>query len=183
VLGSRALVIAAVIVLAIAAAAALGAVTASRRLAARARSRRARRVGRVAADGELAGAVLLERAGFAVIDRQVRHALTVTVDDDAYDAGLRCDYLVERDHERWVAEIKTGTDAPSLANPATRRQLLEYQVAYAAVGVVLVDATAGTLHRVRFALDVAAAPPRWPLFALGLALGAAATATGVALLG
>ena len=137
----------------------------------------------MAADGELAGAVLLERAGFAVIDRQVRHALTVTVDDDAYDAGLRCDYLVERDRERWVAEIKTGTDAPSLANPATRRQLLEYQVAYGAVGVALVDATAGTVHEVRFDLTAAApsgaalaAAPRWPLFALGVAVGLGAAA-------
>ncbi|MBK9030783.1 MAG: hypothetical protein IPL61_05490 [Myxococcales bacterium] len=148
----------------------------ARRLAARGRSRRARRVGRAAADGELAGAALLEAAGFAVIDRQVRHALTVEVDAERYDAGLRCDYLVERAGQRWVGEIKTGAEAPSLANPATRRQLLEYQVAYGAVGVVLVDATTGAVHEVRFALPVAAvASARWPLFVLGVAVGVALT--------
>ncbi len=48
---------------------------------------------------------------------------------------------------------------------------------------MLVDATAGTVHEVRFDLTVAttsgAAPtpaPRWPLFALGLAVGLGAAA-------
>ena len=162
----------------IAALAAVLAIVALRALAARGRSRRARRVGRIAADGELAGADLLAAAGFAIVDRQARHVLPVDVDGERYDAGLRCDYLAERDGERWVAEVKTGRDAPSLANPATRRQLLEYQVAYGAVGVALVDATAGVVHEVRFALAAPAAPhapatppPRWPLFALGVAVG------------
>lgn len=158
----------------VAAVAAVVAIVALRALAARGRSRRARRVGRAAADGELAGAALLTAAGFAIVDRQARHALPVDVDGERYDAGLRCDYLVERDGERWVAEVKTGQDAPSLANPATRRQLLEYQVAYGAVGVALVDATAGVVHEVRFDLASPAGvapPPRWPLFALGVAVG------------
>ena len=165
----------------IAALAALLALVAVRALAARGRSRRARRVGRIAADGELAGAALLAAAGFAIVDRQARHMLPVDVDGERYDAGLRCDYLAERAGERWVAEVKTGKDAPSLANPATRRQLLEYQVAYGAVGVALVDATAGVVHEVRFDLapsPAAAAPPlpRWPLFALGVAVGLGAAA-------
>ncbi len=167
----------------IAALAAVVAIVAVRALAARGRSRRARRVGRVAADGELAGAALLAAAGFTIVDRQARHVLPVEVDGERYDAGLRCDYLAERAGERWVAEVKTGRDAPSLANPATRRQLLEYQVAYGAVGVALVDATAGTVHEVRFDLTAAApsgaalaAAPRWPLFALGVAVGLGAAA-------
>lgn len=160
----------------IAALAAVLAIVAVRALAARGRSRRARRVGRIAAAGELAGADLLAAAGFAIVDRQARHVLPVDVDGERYAAGLRCDYLAERDGERWVAEVKTGQDAPSLANPATRRQLLEYQVAYGAVGVALVDATAGVVHEVRFDLAASPAaaappPPRWPLFALGVAVG------------
>ena len=164
------------ILIAVAVVAALAAVWLVRAFGARGRSRRARRVGRVAADGEVAGAGLLAAAGFAVLDRQVRHALVVEVDALRYDAGLRCDYLVERDGQRWVGEVKTGAEAPSLANPATRRQLLEYQVAYGAVGVVLVDATSGAVHEVRFALPSAApAAARWPLFVLGALVGVAAT--------
>jgi hypothetical protein len=108
--------------------------------------------GRRAVAGERRGAELLRAAGYEVLEAQVAHEVTVIVDGEPYSAGLRCDYLVERDGLTWVAEIKTGEEAPSLTNPATRRQLLEYQVAYGVTGVVLVDATAGTVHEVCFEL-------------------------------
>lgn len=152
--------------------------------AAAARSRRARSVGRAAVDGERAAVPLLRAAGYRVVGEQVRHAMTVTVDGTDYDAGLRCDYLVERDGTRWVAEVKTGDAAPSLANPATRRQLLEYQVAYGVDGVVLVDADAGEIHAVRFALAPPAAPgSTWRSFTLGAVTGAVALAAGAWWLG
>lgn len=131
---------------------AIAVVVVARWIAARGRSRSARRVGRIAVEGERAGAALLRRAGYQVVGHQVAHELEVEVDGERYAARLRCDYLVERDGQSWVAEIKTGDAAPSLTNPATRRQLLEYQVAYGVTGVVLVDATAGTVHEVRFDL-------------------------------
>ncbi|MEZ4400155.1 MAG: hypothetical protein R3B06_09060 [Kofleriaceae bacterium] len=173
------------LLIATAIAAALVALRIARRRAARQRSRRARTVGATAAAGERDGAALLEAAGFAITGRQVRHTIVVAVDGERYDAGLRCDYLVERAGEAWVAEIKTGDDAPSLTNPATRRQLLEYQVAYAVVGVVLVDATAGAVHEVRFELTPpASAPTRGGAglaFTVGVAAGvAAALALGFA---
>ncbi len=121
-----------------------------RALAARGRSRVARRRARVALAGEASAERLLARAGFTVVDRQVAHTWEVAIDDDVHEAALRCDFVVDRDGERWVAEVKTGDLAPSLATAATRRQLLEYQVAYAAAGVALVDATAGVVHEVRF---------------------------------
>lgn len=129
---------------------AIAVVLVARWLAARGRSRHARRQGRIAVEGERAAARLLERAGFAIVGAQVAHELPVEVDGERYAARLRCDYLVAKGGRTWVAEVKTGGDAPSLTNPATRRQLLEYQVAYGVDGVVLVDATAGTVHEVRF---------------------------------
>jgi len=132
---------------------ALAARALGRRRAARGRSQQARQQGRIAVEGERVGATLLRAAGYQVLAQQVSHQVTVLVDDEAYAARLRCDYLVERAGVRWVAEIKTGVTAPSLTHPATRRQLLEYQVAYGVTGVVLVDATVGTVHEVRFELD------------------------------
>lgn len=139
--------------IALGAAIAMAVVLVVRWIAARLRSWGARRSGRRAVRGEVRGAELLARAGYAVVGRQVAHEVTVEVDGERYAARLRCDYLVERDGRSWVAEIKTGAEAPSLTNPATRRQLLEYQVAYRVAGVVLVDATAGTVHAVRFELE------------------------------
>lgn len=127
-------------------------VLALRALAARGRSVTARRRARVALAGEAAAEQLLADAGFTVVERQVAHVWHVAIDDDVHATALRCDFVVARGGERWVAEVKTGELAPSLATAATRRQLLEYQVAYAAAGVALVDATAGTVHEVRFAI-------------------------------
>jgi len=63
---------------------------------------------------------------------------------------LRADYLVERGGELLVAEVKTGEEAPSLETAATRRQLLEYHVAFAVDGVLLVSPEQGTIQRVAF---------------------------------
>lgn len=144
------------------------------------RSRRARRRARWAVSGERTAERLLTRAGFQIADRQVGHRWSIAVDDATVTAGVRCDYLVTRGHERWVGEVKTGHDAPRFDNPATRRQLLEYQVAYDATGVILVDADAGTVREIRFDLGaVAARPParsRWRWLVAGAAIGAAITA-------
>lgn len=139
-------------------AAVLVVVTLLRAVAARGRRRTARRRARVALAGEARAEALLADAGFAALDRQVAHTWQIAVDDDVHEAALRCDFLVARDGQRWVAEVKTGDLAPSLTTAATRRQLLEYQVAYAAAGVALVDASAGTVREVRFALPRQLAP-------------------------
>lgn len=155
----------------------------ARWLAAYRRRRRTHRRARAARAGELAAVELLAGAGFAVEDVQVARAWSMTVDGVTHDAKLRCDYLATRDGERWVAEVKTGREAPRLANIATRRQLLEYQVAYDAAGVALVDATQGLVHEVRFALDdrpASSAAPAWPAFVAGALVGLLA---GLALVG
>ena len=65
---------------------------------------------------------------------------------------MRADYLVELRGELLVAEVKTGEEAPQLSSAATRRQLLEYRVAFAVDGVLLVCPERGAIHRVDFPL-------------------------------
>lgn len=129
---------------------------------------------RVAARGELDAERLLARAGFAVIDRQIGARLTYRVDGEAAEVDVRADLLVEKGGRRYVAEVKTGEQAPRPTNVATRRQLLEYAHAFGVDRLLLVDASEGTIREV--------APPRalpaprarawvWVLVALaGLAL-------------
>ena len=57
---------------------------------------------------------------------------------------------------------------------ATRRQLLEYALAYDVDGVLLVDMTAGRLHQVEFPTLDRRAPPAIR-FVLGVAVGIALT--------
>lgn len=123
-------------------------------------SRRARRRAARAMTGEDGAAVMLERAGFTIIARQAQIRWSPTVDGEPCETELRADYLVEQDGERLVAEVKTGEAAPELSTAATRRQLLEYRVAFAVEGVLLVCPERGTIQRVEFPLPSRPADPR-----------------------
>lgn len=107
----------------------------------RARTRRAAR-------GERDAARLLARAGYRVCGAQVRGELEYRLDGAPRVVEVQADYLVESRGERFVAEVKTGREAPRLSNRATRRQLLEYAHAFDAAGVLLIDAERGRVHRV-----------------------------------
>jgi hypothetical protein len=102
--------------------------------------------------GEDAAASLLEDAGFTIVERQARVIWAPLVDGEPLAMELRADYLVEQFGQLLVAEVKTGEEAPNLETAATRRQLLEYHVAFAVDGVLLVSPERGTIQRVRFAI-------------------------------
>lgn len=141
------------LVVALVVAVAIATLRIARLLDRRARIRRARR----AIDGEDDSEALLADAGFEIIDRQVAGAITLWVDGEATDFELRADFLVERGGARFVAEVKTGERAPRLGYAPTRRQLIEYLLAYDVSGAVLVDADAGELTVIE--RDRVAAPP------------------------
>ncbi|HEY2747613.1 MAG TPA: hypothetical protein VGL86_23490 [Polyangia bacterium] len=128
--------------------------------------------------GEALAEKLLTKAGYRIEARQATQRWSVGVDGEAAEVTLRADFVVARGGKRWVAEVKTGDDAPDVAAPATRRQLLEYRCAFGVDGVLLVDAEARRVHVIDFALPAAptrAASLRAILVALvaGLLIGAA----------
>ena len=106
------------------------------------RSRVARVRGQRASAGERRAGLLLEAAGFELLGAQVPARYPLVVDGEAQSFDVRADYLVSKNGRTWVAEVKTGAVAPRLELPATRRQLLEYGLAFGADGVLLVDAEA-----------------------------------------
>ena len=112
----------------------------------------ARRRGARAVRGERDAERLLERLGYEVVDRQVCIEWAIACDGEDHLVELRADLLVERDGQRYVAEVKTGLMAPLLTNPATRRQLLEYCVAYQVDSVLLVDVEMQRVREVSFPL-------------------------------
>jgi hypothetical protein len=111
---------------------------------------RARRRAARAGVGEDRAAGLLIAAGFRIVERQARTSWAPLVDGTPHQTELRADYLVEAHGELLVAEVKTGEEAPSLDTAATRRQLLEYHIAFAADGVLLVCPERGTIQRIVF---------------------------------
>ena len=114
---------------------------------------RARRRAARAGAGEDAAAVMLRRAGFRIVAAQARTRWAPRIDGEPQPTELRADYLVEALGELLVAEVKTGDAAPNLTTAATRRQLLEYHVAFAADGVLLVCPERGAIHRIEFPFD------------------------------
>jgi len=125
-------------------------------------SRRARARAARAGAGEDEAARLLEDAGYTIVERQARVTWAPLVDGAPVMMELRADYLVEAGGELLVAEVKTGEDAPSVTTAATRRQLLEYHVAFGADGVLLVCPERGAIHRVVFPFAIRALDPHRP---------------------
>jgi hypothetical protein len=102
---------------------------------------------------ERQAARLLEEHGYVVLGSQVETSYTLLVDGEATEIKLRADYLVSRAGRQFVAEVKSGTVAPRLDTAATRRQLLEYRVAFQVDGVLLVDGESRRVHEVTFPME------------------------------
>ncbi|MBT8492259.1 MAG: hypothetical protein KJO07_04295 [Deltaproteobacteria bacterium] len=105
---------------------------------ARYRSWRAVRRARRASRGERRAEKLLRNRGFRIEARQKTLRWAISVDGQPHYCQLRADLLVEKSGRRFVAEVKTGALAPRPSNVSTRRQLLEYLIAYRVDGVLLV---------------------------------------------
>lgn len=119
------------------------------RLASWIRRRRGRAASRRGARGERIAVRLLERAGYDVLTLQASSQTWVKADGDAQSFDVRADAIASRGQRRFVVEVKTGR-AADLGNRNTRRQLLEYALAYPEHEVLLVDATRKTITAVEF---------------------------------
>jgi hypothetical protein len=100
--------------------------------------------------GESRALKLLERGGYRIESEQASSHLEVLIDGALETRLVRADFIVSRRGKRYVAETKGGETSASIATAATRRQLLEYTLAFDTDGVLLVDAARGAIHAVSF---------------------------------
>ncbi len=101
--------------------------------------------------GERGAEKLLRKLGYTLLARQAPAGYAVLLDGEAKAVPLSADFLVEHKGRKLVAEVKTGK-AVSLDHADTRRQLLEYQLAFGADALLLIDMEAKRVHTVRFPL-------------------------------
>lgn len=113
------------------------------------RAYRSRRLGK---RGELEARAMLAAAGFAIVAEQTTRRYRVRIDGKESMVELRADFVVERRGETFVAEVKGGTVVNDPLHTPTRRQLLEYEVAFDVDGVLLVDTPRRRIWRVAFPL-------------------------------
>jgi hypothetical protein len=106
----------------------------------------------------------------------VRRSYEALVDGESFTVELSADYLVSRDGVDMVVEVKTG-DGARLGYADTRRQMLEYQLAFGVSAVILLDADRSILKEVTFPLAQTEQPSApmhgWLGYAVALACAGA----------
>ncbi len=138
--------------------------------ASRQQTRRTRAAAERGRAAELSAPQALERRGFRVLRRHPEGALDWRLDGEPQTAEVKADLLVSRDGRRYVVEVKTGRGTRPTKRE-TRRQLLEYALAYDVDGVLLLDADSDRLHHVEFPLRPSATPSRLAWLVLGTVIG------------
>lgn len=137
------------------------------------RAYRVRRRLRRAHQAEQRAERLLAAEGYRVIDTQVRAPVTWFLGRETHKSFVQADLLVARGRRRYVAEVKTGRTA-AVPDAETRRQLLEYYLAFPVDGVLLVDMERGSVVPVRFRAEFTRRrlAPAWH-YLIAFGLGAA----------
>ncbi len=141
------------------------------------RSWQVRRQARRARRGEHRAEQLLAAEGYRVIDTQVRAPITWYLGAEVHEGFVQADLLVARGRRRYVAEVKTGR-AGSEPDAETRRQLLEYHLAFPVHGVLLVDVERKAVTPVSFRMPFAG-PRRAPAWHYLVAFGLGAIVAGL----
>ncbi|NLG86805.1 MAG: hypothetical protein GX489_06275 [Firmicutes bacterium] len=108
-----------------------------------------RRRFRGAKRSEEKAADFLKQQGFTVIARQPTATSLAYINGKAHTTTIRADFLARKGWRTYVVEVKTGRTAPKL-RARTRRQLLEYQLAFQPDGILLVDMSNKTYREVSF---------------------------------
>jgi len=101
---------------------------------------------------ERAAQRFLKSEGYEIEAVQPTVEWTLWVDGVPLLVRLRADLLVGRGGRRYVADVKLGGRASKITTVATRRQLLEYRLAYDVDGVLLIDMARGAIQEIEFDL-------------------------------
>ena len=92
--------------------------------------------------------------GYQIVARQPVLVEDLWVDGEPLTFEVRLDLIVERDGERFIAEVKTGDLAAHPGYPPTRRQLREYAALLPDHRVLLVCVERGEVLEVDFGVWV-----------------------------
>lgn len=108
---------------------------------------------------EQAASKLLESRSYRIVARQDRKSYLVRQGETDQKVDLIIDFVVEKDGERFAAEVKSGGAAAGIERADTRRQLLEYQLALGCKRVLLVDPERDLITTLAFPIPRPATAP------------------------
>ena len=99
--------------------------------------------------GEGIAVKLLNKAGYEIIDEQVSFPGFLFENNNKVEYLVKPDFLVEKDGEKYIAEVKTGASA-LIQNRSTRRQILEYSRLNQNKTVLLIDIESRKIKKIDF---------------------------------
>ena len=99
--------------------------------------------------GENRARTWLRANGFKILGEQSSLFCTMQIDGRTTEYAVCADFVVERDGQRGIVEVKTGAVARPSA-PTTRRQIFEYATVYNVEKVYMFDGDRSRLHEITF---------------------------------
>ena len=96
---------------------------------------------------------ILRKRGYTIIDVQKCKPLLITIGDKIHRYLVRIDYLVRKRGKVYVVEVKSGEKIPYITNRETRRQMLEYYLAYQPSGIILLNMKSRSISEVKFQFE------------------------------
>jgi hypothetical protein len=118
----------------------------------RVQARRMERHRSMGEEAERRARSLLKKHDYRVVLQQSAGKYVLHIDDFPAQIALRADFVVEKSGKRYVAEVKSGAQSAKVTERTTRRQLLEYLLAFEVDGVLLVDMHDERIKKVEFPL-------------------------------
>ncbi len=94
----------------------------------------------------------LKKNGFQIVEKQQGRPLVIHEGKNTHRYLIRTDFLVKKGRRRYIVEVKSGQKNNSVANRDTRRQLLEYFLAYKGYGIILFDMENKKFSEIKFSL-------------------------------
>ena len=99
--------------------------------------------------GEGIAVILLNKEGYQIIDEQITFPGFLFENNKKVQYLVKPDFIVEKNGEKFIAEVKTGTSA-LIQNRNTRRQILEYSHLNQNKTVLLVDIENRKIKKIDF---------------------------------
>ena len=90
---------------------------------------------------------LLTRAGYKITARQKRSPVLVLINGKRHLANATADFLVKKENKTYAVKVKSGQLADPL-EPATLRQLIEYEHVFKPQGLLFVDMGNSEIHEI-----------------------------------
>ncbi|MBD80768.1 MAG: hypothetical protein CL840_17770 [Crocinitomicaceae bacterium] len=111
-------------------------------------------------NAELGAKKLLEKNGYTVHDYQPALSYNFKADSEIVKVNISPDFIVEKGGTKYVVEVKTGEVAGNANYAATRRQMLEYNLA-SELPLLFVNMDHQSIHEIRFPFSATSNGINW----------------------